>query len=189
MDEHERDRLLSFVDDLDGFFERWLERLREPTEDYVLLERAWSELKPRFGEVKGAIRSGDFDDLLDQHGLSGAQLEFKLRGFNRAVEKAERSSRGWRRWLRRVPEVLFPVQPPRWRRWGSRFLGSALRWANTILGSIGKVIAPAGAIKEFKEVFEAWRRGDEGTGGSWFARFLGVSEKDAEDEPRGGRPA
>jgi hypothetical protein len=53
-----------------------------------------------------------------------------------------------------------------------------LTWANIILGSAGVVLPGAEAIKEFKEVFEAWRRGDEGSGGSWFARFLGLSDEE-----------
>jgi hypothetical protein len=132
-----------------------------------------------FRAGSGGDRSRDFDTLLDQHGLSGPELDLKLEPFNRAWERLQDEERKRRQSVwRKALSSLFPRRPGGLRGRINRLLSSALRWANIILRSVGAVIPPAEAIKEFKEAFEAVSRGEQGQGGSWFARFLGIEAQD-----------
>ena len=70
------------------------------------------------------------DDRLERAGLTGEQLELKLGGWRRAVDR-------------------FFNRP------GRGLLRRALRWGNVVLGSLAGAIGAAEAIKEFKETVEA----------------------------------
>jgi hypothetical protein len=116
----------------------WLpEKLVEP------LRTAWDDLGPRFDDVETAIESGEYDQALEFEGLSGAQLRAKRTVWRDVITAfhGERRRRTWGRifgWSGRVLR-LFKI---------------SMGVANTILESVGKVIPPAGAIKEFKGIFE-----------------------------------
>jgi hypothetical protein len=70
------------------------------------------------------------DQRLDSAGLSGADLELKLHGYDRA-------------------HAIFVQSPSR------RLLKSVLRWANVLLGSLVSALGAGEALKELKEAVEA----------------------------------
>ena len=101
------------------------EELRQPIAD------AWNELGSAFEEVTKGLVEGEgeelvSDDALRRIGLTGMQLELKLRGFNSAWDK--------------------------FKQWGSiKLLKKLLDWIDIILGSLASVIPGADAIEEFKD--------------------------------------
>ena len=148
-----------------------------PAELRAPMVAAWeSDVRLALSDVERSISSRDFDDALEREGLAGAQLAFKLSGFNAAwypwsseVERELRPRRGFWRPLRTLA------------RRGNRLLAffkAALDWANLILESIGKAIpvVPAGVVSEFKKGVEASVRAGEGRRGSRWRRFLGFAE-------------
>jgi len=99
--------------------------LRQPIAD------AWLEVQSAFDDVDVRLRSveGDeivSDDELAKIGLTGKQLELKLKGFN--------STWG------------------RFKQWGTvKALKKLLDWIDIILGSLASIIPGADAIEEFKD--------------------------------------
>jgi hypothetical protein len=106
-----------------------------------LVSAAWKEVVEtrRFEELESAIESGEYDQNMVEHGLQGAQLEFKIATFDSylgdvQVARAKRFFNGVR--LRQaVPE--------------------ALQGANVIVDSVAAFVPPVGLIKEFKMGVEA----------------------------------
>lgn len=79
------------------------------------------------------VSETSIEAALSMVGLTGEQLQLKLKGYFAAV------ARGYRRVLNSY----------------IRWLKECLRWANIILGSLSKVFAACEPLKEFKEVIEA----------------------------------
>lgn len=186
----DREALVRLFDDLRDVLqvgidhEVWFPHdLREP------LRMAWADVQPQFEEAKNWIRSKNHDKDLIARGLSGAQLQMKLAGFNgaKADFHAERRRHDPPRSLGQlINRVIFPMERPeppnpeptdtKPKGWWGRVLRpfrSVLKWVNLLLGSIGVVIPPAEVIKEFKEGVEGAAAAEEESRGSWLARFLG----------------
>lgn len=128
----DRDELRAFV------YELW-DLLRTIVEDGRFIPEgwaddvhdAWANIQERFAQL---ILSLDATNIpwtaLEDHGLTGAELRLKRRGWRSRIFAFGRRIN--RRWVR-----------------------SALRWADMILNSLAMVFpVPAGAIKEFKESLE-----------------------------------
>jgi hypothetical protein len=95
---------------------------------------AWRDLRERgaLDSVLDELTNDEMDRQLERAGLAGVQLDFKLTGWFGAL-------REWRE--ARTTAAL----------------KRAFRWANVVLGSLGKVVAGLGldVFKEFKESTEA----------------------------------
>jgi hypothetical protein len=67
------------------------------------LRDAWTSVtNERFRELEQRIASGDFDDELDRHGLSGPELRAKLAAFDAPYQAwVDLKGRPRRRWFRR----------------------------------------------------------------------------------------
>lgn len=83
-----------------------------------------------------AVEGGQYDDELDQAGLSGPELDFKLAGLGaaRAAGRTAPTRRPLRRWL---------------------------KWIDVILGSLLAVTGIGEGVKELKEGVEAELEGGD----------------------------
>jgi hypothetical protein len=116
---------------------------------------AWNSREGTYYEAVGYLRDPTIDLVLEEHGLAGAELEIKLRGFNISLTTLEQ----------RLAVVL--ESPPGRRRgrptWTAvrKRFGRSLRWADIPLGSYGEALKSLGAgvllepVKELKEAAEA----------------------------------
>jgi len=106
-----------------------------------LVAAAWAELvaEQRFESLARAIDSGEYEQGMIEHGLGGAQLEFKVATFDQslaAVRADERKRFFTKRRLRRsVP--------------------AALEAADVTADSVAAVFPPAAAVTEFKKAAQA----------------------------------
>lgn len=128
------DDLTSLVDEIDKLFdnitEYWScilfrEGMRQPLVD------AWSEVKPKLNTIRDALDSPDAQvaKKLADAGLTGQQLDLKLKGLSEA----------WARFQRR----------------GSvRLLRKVLDWINILLGSLASILPGGEGVKELKEAIE-----------------------------------
>jgi hypothetical protein len=125
------DELLAFVYELRDLLRRIVEDGRFIPPDWADdVQAAWPRVERRFAELISTLKGQNITLAdLDRHGLTGEELDLKLRGWRARIFAFGRRIN--RRWVR-----------------------SVLRWADMILGSLAAVFAPAGAIKEFKEVLE-----------------------------------
>lgn len=132
----DRERLQSFLHEVhtllkdvvltrDSYF-------REPMRP--LFRAAWAEVEPVFNTLDFELRhespDAQIEGKLEAAGLTGAQLDLKLAGFERALEN--------------------------WRTNGHTpaLLGKVLNWINTLLKSLISVLPGGEALKEFKESIE-----------------------------------
>jgi hypothetical protein len=138
----DRQALILFVDALENDVVGLLlaEHLSVLREDLVpSVKDAWPAIGEACAELRAWLReeqadeSAKVDALLAGAGLTGPQLELKLRGFWGALRRHVRPQRNARvRWFREV-----------------------FSWANIILGSLATVVSIAELLKEFKECLEA----------------------------------
>jgi hypothetical protein len=132
----DRDRLLKFLCLVRGLMDAVLRKERFfSLEMHPLLNAAWDELlaEGRFERAEEAILSGNYDDALREHGLTGAQLEVKVVGAERTSTKAREG---------RIKRFL---KKP-WHQ--------ALEAANVALGSIALAVPLVGAVQEAKDITE-----------------------------------
>jgi len=98
------------------------EELRQPIAD------AWLEVQSAFDDVSSRLIGDDeiSEDAISRIGLTGKQLELKLKGFNGAWD--------------------------RFKQWGTvKLLKKLLDWIDIIVGSLASIIPGADAIEEFKD--------------------------------------
>jgi hypothetical protein len=91
---------------------------------------AWLDTGGSFSATAQWLQGEDADAPLQIVGLTGVQLEVKVRGYWLARQEFER---------RRIP----------------RLLRKLFRWMNVLLGSLAAAFPPAEPIKELKEALEA----------------------------------
>ncbi|MFE3445156.1 hypothetical protein ACFXNW_19170 [Nocardia sp. NPDC059180] len=135
MDSEDREFLLQFLDsmadDLSFIFEAGA-RDMPPGTVVQSLWPAWNAVQQRgdIGRLIAAVRSADYDERLDEAGLSGPELAFKREGWRNARQAGLQapSLRPLKRWL---------------------------KWIDVILGSLIAVIGAGEGLKELKEGFEA----------------------------------
>ncbi len=141
LDEAARTRLI----DLLALVRRLLDRLLRPDHDgwllshenYQLLSRAHEELirERRFEDVEELINSPNLGPALTEQGLTGSKLAFEVAIAESTAAEAERIDD------RRLAG----------RKKVGRLLGLALKAATVALGSLGKIVPPAGIIQEVKD--------------------------------------
>jgi hypothetical protein len=138
MNDHERLGLLSFVDHTRQIMVFVIRERLDLTESELHheLNDGLREVEPHFGAVLEAIGSGRYDRQLDAAGLSGSQLNLKLKGVGRAIAR-------------------FRLTPTR------RVLSKALDWINSILGSLATAVPGVEPIKELKEALHNSLREEE----------------------------
>ncbi len=158
-----------FLDHLSDLLPRVWDELEasQELEDEVVQQLI--ELRYAFGDrlvqLVTNLESGDYDQVLDDHGLlAGPERDFKLAGYRRAAESFEA-------WSGASPESAEEpngqenddeplsesgddedAKPNRFRRWLSR-VKKPLGWANVILKSL-TVIPGGGAAEEIKDATE-----------------------------------
>jgi hypothetical protein len=139
----DREKLGEFIDEIHNLLRVAVDRHRDwlPAE---LQESYWSAFHaldkavdvtrrqleaPELSQPMGGLDE-PLDDRLERAGLTGEQLQLKLSGWRRALNRFfDRPGRG--------------------------LLRRALRWGNVVLGSLAGAIGAAETIKEFKEAVEA----------------------------------
>ncbi len=106
-----------------------------------LVAAAWKEVVEtrRFEELESAIDSGEYDQKMVEHGLHGAQLEFKIATFDSYLGDVREA--GAKQFFRGVR--LREAVP------------DALQAGNVIVDSVAAFVPPVGLIKEFKMGVEA----------------------------------
>lgn len=106
-----------------------------------LVSTAWIELvaEGRFEDLDRAIDGGEYEQGMIEHGLRGAQLEFKVATFDRSLETMVEDEQ--KRFFTRAR--LRQSVP------------GALQAANVTLDSVAAFVPPAAAVKEFKNAAEA----------------------------------
>jgi hypothetical protein len=106
-----------------------------------LVAAAWKEVvaERRFEDLEDAIDSGAYDQGIVEHGLWGAQLEFKIATFDSYFGEVQ-EARGKRFFTSARLRKAVP---------------NALQGANVIVDSVAAFIPPVGLIKEFKMGVEA----------------------------------
>jgi hypothetical protein len=125
-----------------------------PSELVPSLSRAWEEALASLRVLQNALSTPEFDSQLEEYGLTGASLRFKLTGFNLALSRWR--GRPGRRWGRWILKSMFRGRGRPGGRWGRGILKSIFRWLNVILGSLVSAIPGVGdALKEFKEAIES----------------------------------
>jgi hypothetical protein len=126
-----RNELRAFVFELQDLLQAIVENQELiPSARLGDVQRAWESVQPRFSELIAALDGPNIPlEQLEQHGLTGDELNLKRRGFRGRLFA----------WGRRINQD---------------WVRSVLRWADTILGSLATVFPVAGAIKEFKESIE-----------------------------------
>jgi hypothetical protein len=151
--------LLRFLEELRQLLWRiadQAEQLGLSAGDARRLREAWREVEPLLEDMRGMVASGSFEEELRRHGLTGAQLEFKLEPFARvlrALEAEERRPRP-RGILGRARDALkrflggVPIGPVFW-------LRKALEKADVVLESLAEALQVGGALTEFKKGVES----------------------------------
>lgn len=145
MDEGDRAALKTFLDEFADEIDYALEDAHAhwfPPDVVAQLRRAWVEVRPRLEEIKSAIDDQQNQSHFDREGFTGNQMAAKI-----AVWRARSRPSWWRSalgWLR-------PFQ-------------GALKIADAILESIGRVVPAAGAVEEFKKILEGSLDVGEGRG-------------------------
>jgi hypothetical protein len=138
MAQRDRELLARFLGELEDVFMMVFEARSRFLPEYLIgdFEEAWEPILSNYRTAQDALESSgeSLDSLLDERGLTGAQLRLKYNPFQRA--------------LRAFRARAFLGRPPR------RLLGRLLGWADIILDSLG-VLPGVDAIKEAKEVIEA----------------------------------
>jgi hypothetical protein len=117
------------------------------------------EVRPKIDTIKESIDYESYEQRFADEGLTGAQLELKI-----AAWDSTRNLTWWQAalgWLR-------PVQ-------------GALKIADAILESIGKVVPGVGALEEFKKILEGSLDIGDGRGlvkraASWVGGLFGKGE-------------
>src|SRR4051794_3549016 len=105
MDELSRDELMAFISHLESDLTSAFESASRffPFELRQSLFEAWQEVRARqeFSRMEILVRSGRFDVALDDVGLSGSELVFKLQGVTaaRPANIHQAPPRRLRRWL------------------------------------------------------------------------------------------
>src|SRR5512132_1850675 len=141
--DRERDELKRFLDEFAELIDYVLARPPRPgpyehshwfpVSTLESLRRAWrDEVRPKIDTIKESIDYESYEQRFADEGLTGAQLELKI-----AAWDSTRNLTWWQAalgWLR-------PVQ-------------GALKIADAILESIGKVVPGVGALEEFKKILE-----------------------------------
>jgi hypothetical protein len=129
--DRDRDELRAFVYELRDLLNAIVEDGRYiPKGQAEDVKNAWAQVQARFSTLIQSLDGTNVPWLdLEAHGLTGAELALKRRGWLGSIF-------AWRRRINR------------------RWVRSALRWGDTLLGSLAAVFPVAGAIKEFKEVLE-----------------------------------
>lgn len=116
---------------------------------YSLIQRAWEDVKPHFTEIKEYISGKQHLEKMEDHlrnrGLTGVQLELKLRVYNQRRQE----------FLKEWNDFVNAPQEEKKRRRGilGRILGKLLRIIDRILESLG-FIPGTDAVKEIKGVLE-----------------------------------
>jgi hypothetical protein len=116
------------------------------------LREAWSEVVPKFDQLIRAIEGTEYDGSLEEAGLSGRQLAFKMKLFYTAredlIRDRQRLKRNWLAsflpaWLVKLfsKKIKDPVV-------------SFLKAVNLVLGSLAHAIPLSESIKEMKEGLE-----------------------------------
>jgi hypothetical protein len=85
MEDHERADLVEFVAQTREVLSWVITDSRSKVPSYLRgdLIRAWEErTAARFSDLQNLISAGDLDDELDDHGLSGPELQAKLTAFH-----------------------------------------------------------------------------------------------------------
>ena len=103
-----------------------------------LIESAWPDVDAEIKDVLKELDSASpqLQDNLGKVGLSGSQLELKIAGFDRVLERFTK-------------------------RGTLKLLNKLLTWINNILGTLLSAVPSAEAIKEFKDVIEAELNDDD----------------------------
>lgn len=111
-----------------------------PPEFRPLVAAAWDELvaEERFEDVNKAIDDHEYQRGMIDHGLQGAQLDFKVAVFGQFLEVVRKHEE--KRLLKR--ERL------------ERSVPKALEAANVTIDSVAAFVPPAAAISEFKRAVE-----------------------------------
>lgn len=134
--------------------------LEIPPRTSSLLEEAWREVQPLYDELEDALSSGDYEEELYRHGLTGAQLRIKLEPFQRALhlldqaQDREPPGRRARGVLRRMRRWIWRAVPARARE-PLFWFRKVLEKADIVLGSLADIVPGGGAVTEFKEVVES----------------------------------
>jgi hypothetical protein len=84
MEDHERADLAMFVGQTREVLQWVIIDRRSKVPSYLRgdLVRAWEgRTAARFTDLQNSITTGEFDDELDEHGLSGPELQAKLKAF------------------------------------------------------------------------------------------------------------
>lgn len=119
-----------------------------PGRHHETMRAAWVAVKPKFNESIKDLQvsaEGNIIDQLQQFGLTGDELVFKLSIFQHAHD--ELLDHG-------APKDVEPDNLPWWNRFRD-LLTSTLKAADVILGSLARVISVVEAIKEYKEAVES----------------------------------
>jgi hypothetical protein len=112
MTESERRQLLEFTHQLEDDISYALEYTRFEGDLRELAFAAWQAVREReFQLVRDGIESGEFDDRMDANGLSGVELQFKLRLVDAArdavaQEPDEPDESRWSRLRKRLRQLL-----------------------------------------------------------------------------------
>jgi hypothetical protein len=144
MEESERERLQRFLDELRELIDDVLRHPEWfPPELRAPLDKAWSVVSGRIGEIRSAITESEYQAALDAEGFTGPEFALKMAVWDEALHRARQGPLSTPRpkWWQAVLDWLRPIQ-------------GVLKIANTILGSIGEVIPGAGAVDEFKKMLE-----------------------------------
>lgn len=101
----------------------------------------WPVIRQRFAELRVTLLDApdSIDEALAAAGLTGAQLEMKLRAHRTASNRAREAQ---------------PPQPPTPPIGFRKIFKSLLGWINVWLGSLVTAVGGGEAIKEFKEFLE-----------------------------------
>lgn len=160
MDEQDRRQLLGFVSDVEATIERALVYVPEP-DMADLAFTAFGDLRERgeFERLHNEIASSESDQRLDQAGLSGAQLVFKLAVIDRRrsdVQAAEETAEEPGEPLDQDPQLSPQRQSSRGRRLRGLIV-KLLDAIDTVLDSLVGALHGAGEIiKELKLALENW---------------------------------
>jgi len=170
------DQRLSDRDLLIGFVRRLQNSLRVLIENnapflfrnavaLTAIQDGWSDIAESFDSLVAQIANPANDSALETHGLTGAQLQMKIRLFQIVGDALDATLGGSP--SRRHPEESGRRRRPAesiqrrtrfWTAFGRRLRGIVkpfLHYSNSILGSLAEVIPIAGTVKEFKEGVEA----------------------------------
>ena len=138
--------LKEFLDDLRKLLKDVVDKPRPliPGRHHEALKEAWGSIELKFENVKMEINTNLWSTLMD-HGLTGVELDFKLKVFQHARDDLLDYG---------LAKDGDPKDPAYWPPFAWLFR-RALKGANVILGSLAKIIPVAEPIREFKEAIEA----------------------------------